>query len=431
VLKAFHRQDDAFEYCDRHRDIDLKVLCFESEAMMGRRRFVAAEVSEFVRRYSTIAPLERHVYEIIREGYPCRIYLDLEYAKDYNINANGEEMVRKVVRMLCWKLYELFGLVVGPRDIVDLDSSNEKKFSRHVTVVLPSSALDRCKQNNNLVVGRVIAAMIEEMFDPDIHTAPFAVGAAVECIDGTAIDGLRIRPYFRDLWVRNKDGKLTCFIDTGVYTRNRAFRLLSSCKYGKTAVLKVSGNKEYNDSEPAPGAVIRQVNPFGKSSSLLTSSISVISAPSKHYNAELKRYLRRISPLVTYHDGELRGGGSSGNREEARVHAHGLNTSPFPALDEFVCDHVNRNGAPGHISSWTITYASDHPDRGVVINSSGTTHAFKVTYQIAGNKFCARIGRQHKSNHVMIVVDCDRGCMCQKCWDPDCRGFSSNEIIVP
>lgn len=184
-------------------------------------------------------------------------------------------------------------------------------------------------------------------------------------------------------------------------------------------------------SEPAPGAVIRQVNPFGKGSSLLTSPISLISAPSKHYNAELKRYLRRISPLVTYHDGELRGGGSSGNREEARVHAHGINASPFPALDEFVCDHVNRNGAPGHISSWAITYASDHPDRGVVINSSGTTHAFKVTYQIAGNKFCARIGRQHKSNHVMIVVDCDRGCMCQKCWDPDCRGFSSNEIIVP
>ena len=148
VLKAFHRQDDAFEFCDNNKDIDLKVFCFESEAMMGRRRFVAAEVSEFVQRYSAIAPLERHVYEIIREGYPCRIYLDLEFAKDFNLDANGEAMVQKVVQMLCWKLYEMFGIVVGPEDIIDLDSSNEKKFSRHITVILPASALNRWDAGN-------------------------------------------------------------------------------------------------------------------------------------------------------------------------------------------------------------------------------------------------------------------------------------------
>ena len=183
-------------------------------------------------------------------------------------------------------------------------------------------------------------------------------------------------------------------------------------------------------SEPAPGGVTTTSEvyagyPFGKLSPLMMS----LTPPPLKYNTDLKRYLRRLSPLVGYGDGESRGLYSSGAIDGVPIHAQGLNASPFPALDEFVCQHVNRNGAPGHVSSWAITHTSDHSDRNGII--SGTTYGFKMTYQIAGNKFCARIGRQHKSNHIMIVVDCTRGCMCQRCWDPDCRGFSSNEIVVP
>lgn len=41
------------------------------------------------------------------------------------------------------------------------------------------------------------------------------------------------------VWNSDRTAK-TCFVDLGVYTRNRAFRLLSSCKFGKTSRLRVA-----------------------------------------------------------------------------------------------------------------------------------------------------------------------------------------------
>jgi hypothetical protein len=82
--------------------------------------------------------------------------------------------------------------------------------------------------------------------------------------------------------------------------------------------------------------------------------------------------------------------------------------SPFPALDAFVESVASVGNVPGHIRSWY--WFSEH---GVIV------------YNISGNRFCEIIGRQHKSNHVMYIVDCRTACYYQKCHDPDCRGFRS------
>jgi hypothetical protein len=39
-----------------------------------------------------------------------------------------------------WKLYDLFGLLIGPDNFIDLDSSNDKKFSRHLIVIISDNA---------------------------------------------------------------------------------------------------------------------------------------------------------------------------------------------------------------------------------------------------------------------------------------------------
>jgi hypothetical protein len=46
-----------------------------------------------------------------------------------------------------------------------------------------------------------------------------------------------------------------------------------------------------------------------------------------------------------------------------------------------------------------------------------------LTYQVGRNRWCNRIGRAHKSNHTMISVDLRRGCLYQRCHDPDCRSY--------
>ena len=83
-FKSFSRQDSAFQCCDRFIDKQLKVFSFESEAENGRRRFLVSDIFTFVSRYSELAMAERHVYEIIREGYPCRLYFDIEYSIKLN-----------------------------------------------------------------------------------------------------------------------------------------------------------------------------------------------------------------------------------------------------------------------------------------------------------------------------------------------------------
>ncbi|KVI07145.1 DNA primase, UL52/UL70 type, Herpesviridae [Cynara cardunculus var. scolymus] len=83
--------------------------------------------------------------------------------------------------------------------------------------------------------------------------------------------------------------------------------------------------------------------------------------------------------------------------------------SPFPRLDEFV-EYVATIGNVQGCSSYKY---------GLMV------------YSMSRNRFCERIGRQHKSNHVMYVVDLQKAAYYQKCYDPDCRGYRSPLRPVP
>lgn len=56
-----------------------------------------------------------------------------------------------------------------------------------------------------------------------------------------------------------------------------------------------------------------------------------------------------------------------------------------------------------------------------------------ILYHLGGNRFCARLQREHQSNHVMIVVELASGIFYQKCLDPECRqlGFQSESAFLP
>jgi hypothetical protein len=55
---------------------------------------------------------------------------------------------------------------------------------------------------------------------------------------------------------------------------------------------------------------------------------------------------------------------------------------------------------------------------------------YSITYQISGSRYCRRVAREHKSNHIMFEVNLQRGFAVQKCWDPDCRGYRSPPIYI-
>ena len=48
----------------------------------------------------------------------------------------GQDLVDRWIHVVTWKLYDVFGLALGPGNFIDLDSSSEVKFSRHLVVII-------------------------------------------------------------------------------------------------------------------------------------------------------------------------------------------------------------------------------------------------------------------------------------------------------
>ena len=92
----------------------------------------------------------------------------------------------------------------------------------------------------------------------------------------------------------------------------------------------------------------------------------------------------------------------------------GYRGSPYPKIDEFMLTQINKGGVKGTIRRWIH-----------FVNSN------MLLYDIDRNHFCENIGRAHKSNHIYFIVDMRHGTFYQKCHDPDCIDFKSEEKMLP
>ncbi|KAH8051945.1 hypothetical protein JL722_10390 [Aureococcus anophagefferens] len=50
-----------------------------------------------------------------------------------------------------------------------------------------------------------------------------------------------------------------------------------------------------------------------------------------------------------------------------------------------------------------------------------------LSYHLAKNRFCENVGREHRSNNIMLCVDLATSTWHQRCFDEGCRGFRSGE----
>ena len=78
---------------------------------------------------------------------------------------------------------------------------------------------------------------------------------------------------------------------------------------------------------------------------------------------------------------------------------------------------------------------SDGSEAAASVTSSATVRSVQVlawvNYEIGGSRWCNRIGRQHKSNHVAYRVDLEGGSAWQTCWDGDCRAARYRSPCIP
>eukprot|EP00961_Rhodomonas_salina_P080822 1087053-Rhodomonas_salina.1 len=178
-------------------------------------------------------------------------------------------------------------------------------------------------------------------------------------------------------------------IDLGVYTKNRCFRMLHSSKLGKNQTFVHSLRAHpfrWSPDRHCNGLmqIMYQSRVPGKGGRndddelLFLHSLICFTS---HQHAILEDPAALLPPKAS--PALLGAPGNSSRGEADQVGSY--KASPFPELDRFVIQKA-RPGA--QIKQWTFF-------RG----------ASAISYQLLRNRYCERIGRFHKSNHVGVVVD--------------------------
>lgn len=126
--------------------------------------------------------------------------------------------------------------------------------------------------------------------------------------------------------------------------------------------------------------------------------------------------------------------------EQLRIgYSHLLSFVPYvqcrpshtPLVDLFVLSLCGRGGVQGAIRGWSF-YALDQDPHTQPEDDRAPRPplVFKLRYNVVNNRWCGRIGRPHKSNHIGYEVNLSKGTATQFCWDPECAGYKSYPPIV-
>ncbi|KAJ1694771.1 hypothetical protein LUZ63_011469 [Rhynchospora breviuscula] len=368
VWATFPRQEEAMRFCNAHAQA--YVFSYQDH-ITGQRRFLVSTHEEFWRRYRNMDLKLRHHYEVIQEGLPCHLYFDLEFEKKVNTDKNEDEMVDILLSVVFDVLLEKYSIQGNEDWVIELDSSTNGKFSRHLTIRIPKIAF---KDNSH------VGAFVSEV-----------------CL---RISGNRVvEPKMNQLFIKKEsgsgDGTDHLFLDSAVYSRNRCFRLSYSSKAGKSAYLVPTDRfrcRNLNEKEVFMDSLICKID--DDCEKLLVCKLDLDFKKTLCFDSEVQERCSSNMVLDAF----------STNFSGSCVYGK----SPFPAIDSFIESIASTGNVSGKIRCWY--WFSEY---GLMV------------YSMSSSRYCERIGREHKSNHVMFIVDFQRGGYYQKCYDPDCRGYKS------
>ncbi|PAV89866.1 hypothetical protein WR25_03020 [Diploscapter pachys] len=171
------------------------------------RYYINARLDEFWREYVKMDPNTRYFYEIIPADTPCRLHFDLEFEKTgKNEHVKPENAYGNFIRQTTNLIQEKFDIDINQKNILTLESSSDTKFSCHTIIDLNG-----------------------KLFPSNAHVREF-----VNLIEKMILSTTRFKIY------NNGNGQPITIIDTGIYNKNRNFRLFGSTKAFKNRPLKLA-----------------------------------------------------------------------------------------------------------------------------------------------------------------------------------------------
>ncbi|VVC44351.1 Hypothetical protein CINCED_3A021562 [Cinara cedri] len=372
--KNFPRQQEALDYAKTKSS---GCMSFTYEQSNGQRYFMVAHPETFWYYDSRKPQNERHTYEIIAEGNPCKLYFDLEFNRKNNPDSDGNKMIETFVKTIIIFVKQKFDVVCNEEDVLDLDSSTAEKFSHHL--IFQSLVF-----SNNLQAGSFVKFICSEInkFLSEDHNSED---------NGCFYNGLTTK----DLLSLKIDKGLFC--DESVYSRNRHFRLFNSSKFKKNIPLVLSKSNKYK-----PPEIPHCEDCFDKQ--IFLKSLITFGCDGK----VLLNFTNTMTNEIGVNSlGEQIHCGTKNKSDECQS---SYASSPFPRIDKYISNLV----FPGKIFR---------------------NHYFpsvnKIVYSIVKNRYCGNVKRQHKNNNVKYIVDLNEMYWYQKCYDPDCEQYRSNGTKLP
>lgn len=377
-----YRQQELFETVDlRKLSEDFQepymYFCRQLEDKDGVRQYIGVrmlgpkDLKTFWRYYESLP--ERHYYELMREDTYCHLYFDVEFSKVSNPDVDGVRTMDWLIELIVEELKATPEIDTSKFDelehIVELDSESATKFSRHLIIQLPDG----------------------QVFANNSHCAHF-VRKLWRTIESRRGEDERCDAMFLR---KEKDDveKTEPFVDLGVYTRNRVFRLYLSNKHSKEKnkpILEATGRFWKSESGVSFETFKR---------SLVSSTCLILEAKVIKFEGVTHTSVLRGQAFQGYRTG------SHLVRTAAEFNGNAI--GPCPRTASFVCKDFDQwSGQSGAaVRSW-----SAFPEYGVLV------------LNLFGNRFCENVERAHKSNNVMFIVDFRECAYYQRCHDPDCRG---------
>jgi hypothetical protein len=109
----------------------------EDISIGNNKIYIVATLSDFKSHYAMVSPDQRHHHEMVLPDQPCHLYLDFDYTyaehesphSPETLENDKELFIAEIIGQIC---FYVEGLNEDEIDVVELDSSDSTKFSRHV-----------------------------------------------------------------------------------------------------------------------------------------------------------------------------------------------------------------------------------------------------------------------------------------------------------
>lgn len=382
-FELFHYRVDATAFSDHNYNGYLAM--FGKDRYMkenqGKKQFISASFDSFWNVYAITPTRKRCFYEIFIPGNGCHLYMDIDVCRTTNVNIGESDFMEMECKEIIETSKELMiklGFVKTIEDVqvIILDSSNDRKFSRHL-----------------------IFKMTDRYFADNYHCGAFARTIQHMIIEKYGkIDNLD-NPFFK--WRKNET-KFTFdydkfnrdfVIDLGVYTQYRQFRLIGSSKWGEIRPLHLLSKTEadiitWYDFIGSLATNVDLVNSSPINCCEVDGSLPCSTSNKRLFRNDPTRELNNLFNSLS----------SSNKRAKFKGESISDNHEIFSAIEKFIQDTWN--------DGFDVRCKAYVPENNTIMVETFS-------------KNCHIKGSPHKSNNISFIVYLKKQKFYQRCLDPD------------